>query len=704
MKALSLLFFCLLMLSACSDPRYEVAGTLTETPRPAQTVKNQQQLQQDVSRSERQILFGDLHVHTSFSTDAFQQSLSFSGGEGARPPAQACDFARFCSQLDFWSLNDHASALTPDRWQASKESVRQCNKVSDPTQPDTVAFTGWEWTHVGGTPQTHWGHKNIIFPGIEEDELPSRAISALKSVPDFQVPYDIKGTLLGPLKAIVSDGEHRRDHWAELLHFYRNLSVPACEEGLAATLPNDCSESAADPSELFARLDAWGLDYMVIPHGTSWGLYTPPGSSWNKQLQGDMHNGARQNLIEVYSGHGNSEEYRSWRAVDIDGQGNKACPMPAGGYLPCCWQAGEIVRQQCQAPDSAECEQQVQAARQNAVDAASSGQLTLTNVRQEDWLNCGQCDDCFLPAFNLRPGTSVQAAVAQGEFSDGKPRHVRFGFNIDTVMGPGQPAIKQISGPIVSIRPEHGLGNMQTIFNRERGASMLYTGGLVAVHSEGRRREEIWQALKRNEVYGTSGPRILLWFNLVDHQGELKPMGSELSLGTEPVFRVKAVAARKQSPGCPQFAEDILGQERLQKICGGECYHPANERQQMDRIEIIKILPQQSKDENLADLIVDPWRVLPCDVGSSSCEAEFSDPDYVAGGRTAVYYARAIQQPEPTINGAGLNCQRNAAGECETVDICYANRKTPWQDDCLAPVSHRAWSSPIYLDPPGSQL
>jgi hypothetical protein len=119
-------------------------------------------------------------VHTTFSADAFMMSLPILQGEGAHPPADACDFARYCSALDFWSINDHAEAISPQHWRETTDTIRECNAVAgDPKNPDIVAYIGWEWTQVGVTPQTHYGHKNVIFRELDPARVPKRPIAAL---------------------------------------------------------------------------------------------------------------------------------------------------------------------------------------------------------------------------------------------------------------------------------------------------------------------------------------------------------------------------------------------------------------------------------------------------------------------------------------------------------------------------------------------
>jgi hypothetical protein len=127
----------------------------------------------------KQILFGDLHVHSTFSLDAFLMALPIGGGEGAHPVSDACDFARHCSALDFWSINDHAVTLTSRDWEETVAAVRQCNEISgDADSPDVSAFLGWEWTQMGTNPDNHYGHKNVIVKGLADDEIPIRPISA----------------------------------------------------------------------------------------------------------------------------------------------------------------------------------------------------------------------------------------------------------------------------------------------------------------------------------------------------------------------------------------------------------------------------------------------------------------------------------------------------------------------------------------------
>jgi len=51
----------------------------------------------------KQILFGDLTCIPRSPPTRSSAALPMLQGECAHPPADACDFARFCSALDFWS-------------------------------------------------------------------------------------------------------------------------------------------------------------------------------------------------------------------------------------------------------------------------------------------------------------------------------------------------------------------------------------------------------------------------------------------------------------------------------------------------------------------------------------------------------------------------------------------------------------------------
>ena len=690
-------------------------------------------VQQDSANSlgvvqDKQILFGDLHTHTSYSMDAYIAGLPLRQGDGVHPPADACDFARYCSALDFFSYNDHAESLTPDRWRETKQSVRQCNAIAgDPANPDLVAFLGWEWTQADPAPENFFGHKNIVLLDTAEEKVPSRAIAAM-GAPLRLMQKANSGILKYAMPAL--DPLNRQAYY-DLERFIQDTKTPFCEEGVdVRDLPQGCMEYAATPAELYTKLRQWAFPSIVIPHGTGVGQHAPVGATWLNQLLENNHDPALQTMFEVYSGHGSSEQYRDWRAARQGDDGKYYCPEPRADYLPMCWQAGEIIRQRCleDGLDSQECDQRARLTRQYAAEAGKNAYKVVPGTSIEEWLDAGSCRDCFLPTNEMRPTSNAQAALATRNFSASPGQPDRFKFALmsssDTHTARSGNGYKEVqrhhfadvdgykstrlakmtrkSGQRASIPQQ--ISSLEYGKFTERSKSFSYTGGLVAVHAEGRDRHAIWDALQNKEVYGTSGPRMLLWFDLLNgpgpenEQGLSYAMGAELEMATTPRFRVRAAGSFRQKPGCPDYSIEGLGPDRLARLCLGECYNPSDERYRISRIEVVKITPQSSPTEDLSDLIQDTWQSFDCPQDGRGCIIEFEDPEFSQENRDTLYYVRAIQEATPTVNGGQLRCEYNEDGQCIKVNPCYVDERTDASDNCLMNSEHRAWSSPIFID------
>ncbi|MDC0635970.1 DUF3604 domain-containing protein [Gammaproteobacteria bacterium] len=709
------LLLIILIISGCGSdvPPGEIEGA----PRSSESIYKQdlrfletQSKLFETKESKSQILFGDLHVHTTYSIDAFTLELPMMGLQGVHDSAMACDFARYCANLDFFSFNDHAESLTPDHWREQKEIVQQCNiSNNDPVTNDLVVFPGWEWTQIGTTPDNHWGHRNVIFKNIQD--LPARPIGS-------RTPETGLGIFDTTEKAVAA-------RWLDPLNFkrYSDLgwllntvrNIPFCDEGINSTeLPLGCYEYARTPQDLFSKLDEWQTDSIVIPHGQTWGFHVPLGTSWDNRLNDQGHDSSKQILLEVMSGHGNSEEFRDIASANFLQSGEMSCPEPTDNFLPCCWQAGEIQKKKCNGLSDDECTARVELAKKYTLAGGPYTNMVFPEADPEEWLNCDQCTDCFKPAFNYRPKQSAQYALAISNFDSGNesPQRYNFGFIASTddhtarpgtgykqyerrkmtfAMGPKSKMWEykyKAEDPNFPELPKIEPGDSQP--DSERVSSFVYPGGILALHSEGRSKDQIWSALKNKNVYGTSGPRILLWFDIINSPNGTQPMGSEIIMSQNPKFVVRAAGSFKQKQGCPAESLDSLSPERLEYLCAGECYNPSNERHIIEKIEVIKITPQAYVGEAISPLVQDAWKTFSCKE-KSECTIEFEDGDY---SRDSVYYVRAIQEATPAINGS------NTSQENQSFQLCKGSFRTSLSDDCLGNSGERAWSSPIYLNKP----
>ena len=141
--------------------------------------------------------YGDAHVHTAFSMDAFMgQRFFYIGplseyGDEVRDPWWAYDYAMDSTELDWVAINDHAESQPnpsllyplgwgdygplemPDIWnlylEQSRTYPRSCD-LTDEGEPCLLIFPGFEFT--GET----YGHKNVVWKNL--DYVPDSSYAA----------------------------------------------------------------------------------------------------------------------------------------------------------------------------------------------------------------------------------------------------------------------------------------------------------------------------------------------------------------------------------------------------------------------------------------------------------------------------------------------------------------------------------------------
>lgn len=207
--------------------------------------------------------------------------------------------------------------------------------------------------------------------------------------------------------------------------------------------------------------------------------------------------------------------------------------------------------------------------------------------------------------------------------------------------------------------------------------------GLTGVWAESNTRGSIYDAFRRKETFATSGPRIRLrFFGGFDLNAEsvASAYATGVSMGSELIG--------DDQRGSPSFfgwaTQDAQSAplQRLQVIKGwiedGEIREQVFDMACANGTEVDPVshrCPDNGAGVNMADCS------FSSDVGSAEIKAVWRDPNYDPG-QQAFYYARAIENP---------TCRWS------TWDALRAGVAP--RSDLQATIQERAWSSPIWINP-----
>jgi hypothetical protein len=224
-------------------------------------------------------------------------------------------------------------------------------------------------------------------------------------------------------------------------------------------------------------------------------------------------------------------------------------------------------------------------------------------------------------------------------------------------------------------------------------------GGLAVVWAEENSRAAIFNAMRRKETYGTSGPQIVVrFFGGWSYPSSMCDDVEFAKLGYERGVPMGGDLPERTGDGAPTFFLSAIQDPGTE----------ANPGTPLQRIQIVKgwldddgqyrseVFDVGGDPDNGASVDIDTCEPDPGTGGFSELCSTWTDPSFDAG-RPAFYYARVIENPicrwhTHQCNAAGVDCD-----EPETVtegfEGCCDEERFP------KTLQERAWTSPIWYDP-----
>ncbi len=581
----------------------------------------------------RNLYWGDLHVHTAYSFDAWISDVR-------TDPAGAYRFARgeqvaghqLPRPLDFAAVTDHAEYLAEvDGCTTAGSAVYttdRCVSYRAATNGSLAQFG----LGLDGDDATRFAD----LCGADGKGCDEAAAAVWSRVQDAaEQAYDRSAACeFTSLVAYEWSGSR------ELSNLHRNVIFRTRD---VPPLPISHFE-APTANELWTRLQTQcrdqlpGCDVLAIPHNSNWSngnLFIPEAPAGTDpatlaKLRADL-----EPLIEVYQHKGDSE---CMNGIGGLGEPDEYCDF-----------------EKLRTGDVEDC----------GDGTGSRGMLAMGCVSRLDFLR-GVLIEGLQQQQDLGVNPYRLGVIASTDTHNGTPGMVeepRYAGHFGTREGD---PVTRLTG-VVPAGPRNG------------------PGGVVAVWAEENSREALFDALRRREVYGTSGPRIAVrmfaaWDlpadlcdrpDLVDVADEAGvPMGGLLT-GTGAAPRI--VVAAQRDVGTTDLPG--LGLERVQIIKGWLDSAGAGH------------ITVHDLAESTTEASVDEATCTQSGAGADSLCGVWTDPAYDPA-RPTFYYARVLETP--TCRWSWRDC----------LSLAEPDRPDECRDETIPhTIQERAWTSPVWVDP-----
>ena len=227
-------------------------------------------------------------------------------------------------------------------------------------------------------------------------------------------------------------------------------------------------------------------------------------------------------------------------------------------------------------------------------------------------------------------------------------------------------------------------------------AAEFNPGGLAVLWAEENSRDALFEAMRRREAYGTSGPRMVVrFFGGWSYAADLCASDAFAARGyAEGVPMGGDLPARPPGAAAPVFAVSALRDP-------GTAARPAA---RLQRIQIVKIEADGGRTrERVFEVAGDPRNGAGVDPrscarrgpGFDALCAVWSDPDFHPA-RPALYYARVVENPSCRwttwlCNANRVDCS-DPGSVPDELGVCCDGSVPPT-------VQERAWTSPIWYVP-----